>query len=164
MSKRDKRLQAQLLQMAKRQAMAERGARTFAITIQGHQQIDGEQTTLLGLAYWGALDALRHGNGTDADVDTIASAVNVSLILAERTAGGDAALPIIKSAQDALMRAKARHERYGSYGLDGLGLQAISDALDIHEQQVALHKSGELESALLEAIKRMRNGYILEVA
>lgn len=164
MSKRDKHLLAQMQQLAKRQAMAARAARTFAITIQGHQHIDDEQKSALGLACWGALDALTKGSGTDHDVDTLASAINVSLILAERTPGGEMAVDAIKDAQDALMRVKARQERIGKHGLDAPGLQALRVALDIHEQQIALHKSGELESALVEAIKRMRNGDVLEVA
>ena len=41
---------------------------------------------------------------------------------------------------------------------------ALADALDIHDQQMQLHTAGELESALVEAIKRMRAGDVLEVA
>jgi len=48
-------------------------------------------------------------------------------------------------------------------GSQGFGVRSIFVALDIHDQQMRLHKSGELESALVEAIKRMRAGEVLEV-
>ena len=164
MSKSQKRLQRQLEQFAKREALRAKAVRTFNLAMSMNRPLDAEQTTTLGVAYWAAFDAVKRGAATDHDIDTLASAVNVSLILCERTPGSEDAIDAVKSAQDALMRAKGRHDRHGRYGLDGAGMQALADALDIHDQQMRLHTAGEMESALVEAIKRMRAGDVLEVA
>lgn len=159
MRRHEKRWQAAADQAARWQ----KNAHAFALVIQGNRTLDEADRVRLALSYWGALDALKRGQGSENDIDTLAGAVNVSLVLAERTPGGEAAIEVIKAAQDALMRAKARQVRLGRVGLDGPGAQALAEALNIHDQQMRLHKSGELESALVEAIKRMRRGEVLEV-
>ena len=80
MSKSQKRLQRQLEQFAKREAQRAKAVRTFNLAMSMNRPLDAQQTTTLGVAYWGAFDALKRGAASDHDIDTLASAVNVSLI------------------------------------------------------------------------------------
>lgn len=127
------------------------------------QKLDADHINTLSLAYWGALNDIKRGAGDERDVDTMASAVNVSLILAETTGGNAPAIALIQQAQDALMRAKVRIDRFGKPGLDGPGALAIGRALTLHDDQLREHTAGQLQDALTEAMRRMRAGVVLEV-
>ena len=82
-------------------------------TLSMAQKLGISEQNALRMHYWNALDALKRGQGRLDHLDTLAGAVNVALVLAERTGNNDDALALIKSAQDALMRAEAREAQYG---------------------------------------------------
>ena len=133
-------------------------------TLSMAQTLSEHERDSLRLRYWAALDALKTGHASDEHIDTLAGAINVALVLAERTGHNADAIALIQQAQDALMRAKAREQRHGTIGLDGPGAAALGAALELHDAQLALHTAQQLQDALIESIRRMRAGDVLEVA
>jgi len=118
----------------------------------------------LSVVYWAALDAMSRGHGDETHFDSLAGAVNLALVLAERAANNADAIALIQSAQEALMRAQQRSKTLGRYGFDGLGYAAVQAVLDIHDQQLALCTGKEMIDAMDEAIRRMRAGHVFEVS
>jgi hypothetical protein len=113
-----------------------------------------------------AFQAFRHGGGTRAYFDTLAIVVNVVLVRGESidaaSGGGDVVVSAAKAAQDALMRALARHQRLKRWGFDAAGLAAMETALDVHDQLLQLGTIGQMIDALGEVQRRMQRGQVLE--
>lgn len=107
-----------------------------------------------------ALDNTRKGLCTEYDWNALAAVVNTQLLLAESGVGGDA-MEEIKGAQAALMAAQHRFEAIGRYGFDGRGLVAVTDALELHDQQIDLCTKGEYSRALQGVYQRMNAGEVL---
>ena len=100
-----------------------------------------------------AFAAITTGKGTLDDVNSLAYAANVGLVLAERGYGPEL-LPNIVKAQHALVRILSRHQQGKSIGFDGEGAQAIRDLLDTHTQQIHHAGRSEVSDALLEVLER----------
>jgi hypothetical protein len=107
-----------------------------------------------------ALDNVRKGLCSEYDFNALAAVTNTQLVLAESGIGGDA-LDKIKAAQNALLDAQHRFDVIGRYGFDGRGLVAVTDALDIHDQQIDLCTKGEYSRALQGVYARMNAGEVL---
>lgn len=116
----------------------------------------------LSVVYWAALDEMTQGRGDETHFDSLAGAVNLALVLAERAGNNAEALARIQEAQNALMRAQSRKETLGRFGFDGPGYTAMQTALDLHDQQLALCTGKQMIDAMNEAIRRMRAGDVLE--
>lgn len=100
-----------------------------------------------------AFAAITNGTGTLDDVNSLAYAANIGLVLAERGYGPEL-LPNIVQAQHALVRTLSRHQQGKSIGFDGVGAQHIRDLLDTHTQQLEHAGKAEVSSALLEVYAR----------
>ena len=138
---------------------------TAALRVLGMARtLSKSEQAALSVVYWAAFDEMRCGRGDAAHFDSLAGAVNLALVLAERSGKNVAAIFLIQGAQDALMRAQHRKERTGHYGFDGPGLSAIVDVLRIHDAQIALCTGKQMIDAMHEAIRRMRAGDVLEVS
>lgn len=118
----------------------------------------------LSVVYWAALDEMAQGRGDETHFDSLAGAVNLALVLAERAGNNTEAIALIQAAQDALMRARSRNETFGRFGFDGQGYSAVQTALDLHDQQLALCTGKQMIDAMNEAIRRMHAGDVLEVS
>lgn len=88
-----------------------------------------------------AFDVIRNGQARKDDTephDLLAHAVGVARLRAEEIAGPSPAqnpmLPILDDAAAALLRMAARWRRAGAWGLDGPGLVAVGDALQVYEE------------------------------
>lgn len=92
----------------------------FATAIIGTYPLAEDQQRDLSLAYRCAFQALRMGAGTEETANTVACALNIAMVLAER---GSYCLHMeeIKAAQAGLMRCKERAARLGRWALDGEG-------------------------------------------
>lgn len=137
------------------------GAFLRAVNMQ--QQLDGIQLVELTLAVRAALEALRIGVGVEHHVHTLASCVNLSLVLAERGWGADF-MPRIIGAQLAMVRTIERGKRTGRWGFDGLALQQIDFAVEVYEAQVAAVPRRIAVEAVREVSRRMDKGLVFEVA
>lgn len=124
--------------------------------------LSGSQQTDLALAARLAFECTRRGQASEADRDTLACMVNVSLVLSERHCS-PVEVEVTKLTQEALLRADGRALEGLRWGLDGQGLQAITAILDMHEQQIALVGREAVAGAVLEVRARMARGQVHQV-
>lgn len=105
-----------------------------------------------------AYERLRNGAAIEGDFDTVAGAVNVSLVCAESIN------PFVEmtciAGRDALVRMKNRHDRLGGWGFDGPGLHEVLDVIEVYEQLTQLLGAGQLKAAMGECIRRMQAGLV----
>lgn len=126
----------------------------------GVQPMDKAQATDLGLSYRLAFAAMRCGKATEDDFHTLACSLNVAMVLAERGYGADW-LELVFKGQDALMRALARSQQGHGYALDGSGITALIDALDLHDEQMLTAKQKDVRLAFDEVRRRVTLGAVL---
>ncbi|AZG14954.1 hypothetical protein [Cupriavidus pauculus] len=103
-----------------------------------------------------SLTALTQGKGSDFDVGCLAVAMNLSMLLSEIGVGREY-LSIAIAGQEAVMRCKARAERTGKWGLDGPGIAAIEQAIDLHDQQLEIATQAQMSAVLREMNRRKAN-------
>lgn len=124
------------------------------------QPFTPEEQTQLNLPVMLALDSIAHGRGEEADFHTLAAAVNIAMICAEKID------PLVEKtctdARDALMRMHARQIKHGTWGFDGPGYTAVKDAIDVYQQLTSLLTGGQLKDAMQECVRRMQSGDVLE--
>ncbi|KWA35778.1 hypothetical protein WT41_01640 [Burkholderia territorii] len=100
---------------------------------------------------------LKRGNEEDWYV--LASAMNVTLVLAEQ-GYGEEYIPDIKRAMESLMDVKYRADRTGHWAFDGPGIQRMRIAIELHDQQCALANRGEIKKALKVIVERANAGHM----
>lgn len=108
-----------------------------------------------------AFEKLKNGHGNQDDFDTLAIAVNVTMVLAERI--DEFAVQSAIAARDAMVRALERHGRIGRWGFDAGALQDIAIALDVHDQLLALLTPLQITNAAKEVGRRKDIGEFIEV-
>lgn len=118
--------------------------------------LTGDQLTDLGLAYRLSFQAMLNG-GSESAWHSLAASLNIALILVERGFGSEYE-PQIKAAMQALMRTKYRQAQTGSWALDGDGIAALRDALDVHDAQVEVAERAEIRAAINEVYRRVDAG------
>ena len=119
---------------------------------------DQDEQLSLNLPVRVSYEAIRTGKGVDDDFHTVAAAINVAMVCAEKID------PMVEEtairARDALVRCLARRKRTGVWGFDGPALMDIPPAIDLHEQLVANQTPLQMTKAMSEVIKRMEAGEI----
>ena len=145
---------------SRRHRPAEPGAFLRAIGLQ--HGLDGAQQRDLTLGVRTSLLALSRGAGLENHVHTLASAINVALVLTERGTGLEFQADII-AAQEALVRTIERGRCTGRWGMDGPALVAIGRALDVYEAQLAAVPCVEARAAVREVTRRVQQGHVFEV-
>lgn len=123
--------------------------------------LDTTQKADLGVALRVSLEALRTGRATEQEFHTLAAAVNVSLVLCERNIGAEY-LPVIKDAQQGLLRLWQRGKATGRWLMDGPGLNHAMQAIDLHEAQLATVSRKEAADAMVEVKRRVVRGDVFE--
>ena len=131
-------------------------------TLVGVKPLEQDQRTDLGIAYRMSFQSLRTGTGQEHDFHTIACTLNIALVLAERGYGAEW-VERVKAAQDGLMRCQGRGQNTGRWGLDGEAMTALTDALALHDEQIALATQREIREAIAEVHRRITNGDTLEL-
>ncbi len=126
-------------------------------------QLDHSQKQTIGLALRTLLEALRLGKADEHAFHNLAAAVNVSLVLCERGIGEEY-LDLVKRAQDALLRLYQRGRQSGRWVMDGPGLNDLREAIDLHEQHLALVSRAEAANAMREVMRRINRGDVFEGA
>lgn len=128
-----------------------------------HQWMTDEMATELVVAARSQFDALRRGQGhCEMTCNTLAQLVNVSLILCEMGVGS-LFMNDIKCAQNWLAKTFDRGNRTGTWILDGAAFGPISQAIEIHDQQLRNSRRGEVVQAMETVLKRLDNGDVIEV-
>lgn len=101
------------------------------------QPAPAEQRAHVLLQFHTALEAMRAGHNPGPDEwRHMADCINTLEALTDHLHVLDAAAthPVIHTAQAAMVAAQRRWQRTGRAGLDGPGLQALQDALDLYTQ------------------------------
>lgn len=124
--------------------------------------MDANQQRDLTLGVRAAVLALSSGAGCEDHVHTLASAVNVALVLCERGAGGEFQDDII-AGQLALMRTIERGKRTRQWGFDGPALGEVERALEVYEAQLAAVPRIEARDAVRETARRVQQGHVFEI-
>ena len=120
-----------------------------------------EEVTRLALPVRLAYESIRSGMGSEADFDALAIAINDATIRSEAI---DAlCVQTCQDAQAALLRARARYNRTGRWGFDGIGLQEIPPALELYEAIIANSNPAQMIQAGHEQIARVQRAQTLEV-
>ncbi len=116
----------------------------------------------LSLGIHAAFEMIRRGGDEDA-WHTLAQAANISLVLAER-GFGEEYIEAIKSAQQALMRARARASSAGKWGFDGTGISDMRTLVELHDRQMEIATRATVREVIREMNRRMEAGDTLESA
>ena len=105
-----------------------------------------------------AYESIKSGKGIDDDFHTLAAAINVAMVCAEKID------PLVEDtavrARDAMGRCLKRHKQLGVWGFDGLALQDVPVAIDLHEQLIDLYTPLQLQTAMKEVLRRMDAGQL----
>lgn len=99
-----------------------------------------------------AMDTLRKGGGTKAEMDIVIAALNMTEALARLRIGGELA-DQIRAGQDALYTLAKRGANIGRFIFTGPELQAVNLAMEIHDAQLDVCTIAELEKAV-EIVKQ----------
>lgn len=103
--------------------------------------------TTLKIKNHGALEQVRQGRGTLADIDILICAFNITEALAMMRIGDDWKEEI-RAAQDALLAVGRRGAETGKFILRGPELSAFNLAMEIHDAQLDTCTVAELEKAI----------------
>lgn len=100
-----------------------------------------------------AFDLIKSGKAEENDFHTLAGAVNVSLVIAEKI--NNEAIDAVKLGRDALVRCWNRFQKTGLVRFDGPALMDVPIVLDMHEQMLALCTPLQITDAAQEVMKRI---------
>lgn len=126
------------------------------------QPLMQEQAQDIKLAARLAYDNMLRGQSTADDWGMIAGSINTALILAEQGYGIEHEDVFIR-AQEALTHCYVRGINKGIWRFDGVGMQDVSTALELHEQQCDLVSQGDIKKALAEVERRVMTGNTYQV-
>lgn len=137
-----------------------KGVRVDAITwvLNGFRNISetGDAVLHLKIKNHESIEALRKGEATRLDIDTIIGAFNIAEALARMKIGDDYATEI-KAGQDALLAvAKRGVDRDDKFILKAAELVAINLTMEVHDAQLEITTIGELEKAMEIVAKEIR--------
>jgi hypothetical protein len=117
----------------------------------------------LGIAYREALQAVMSGSGTEVEAHTLACGANVALILCEHGFGTEY-LEAVKAAQRAIVALMARGRACGRWVLDGPGIRACQELVELHEAQMDMPEctQGLVSAVMVELHRRIAIGAVME--
>lgn len=118
-----------------------------------------DQLTDIGTGYWLALTNLTTGSGSEASWCTLVCALNIGMVLCEMGIGKEYEDAFV-AALDGAFRAKQRNS--GSFRLDGDGLQAVRQALAVHDSQLEVASRSEIVQAMRTVRERIDAGNVYQ--
>lgn len=121
-----------------------------------------ERKAEIAIARRTELQRIATGKGTVADLDQIAIAYSVTVVMAEQI--GQECIDVCTAAAAAIVAAKARYRRTHRIGFDGEGLQRVRALLDLHEELLEHITPAHYESAAREVMRRISAGDVFEEA
>ena len=109
--------------------------------------------------YWLFFDQLKLHDASEIAWNNVTCSLNVAMLLCER-GFGEEHLPLLIRALEGMFKAKQRGERTGRYRLDGDGLRAVKEALEVHDAQMLHVTPRDMIWADQELKKRMAEGNV----
>ena len=122
------------------------------------QMFTDDEQIKLKLPVREAFERIKNGSGVENDFHTLAAAVNVTMVRAEKI--DPLAEETAIHAKAALMRTLHRHQATGRWGFDGPALSEIADCIDLHEQLIELQTPLQMQEAMQTVIARMDAGEV----
>jgi len=104
-------------------------------TVRLAKPVSDEAKVKLNEQIHGALEAITKGVGTPEHFDVLASTVDVVFMMAMNLFN-DAYKDEIANARQAMFRLKDRFHKFGSFGFDGVGYNAIKELVAIHDEMM----------------------------
>lgn len=120
-----------------------------------HRPMIEDQRISLDIAYRMALTEMLTGAGSMDAWEVCVCSLNIAMVLCEWGYGREY-LPDVITALQGAYRAKVRADRTGKWGFDGPAIQAIKNALDIHEAQL-LYATKEVTSEAMREVRRRKS-------
>jgi len=121
-----------------------------------------EEQRAINLPVREAFQAFMVGAAEEDDFHTLAATVNIAMVCSEKID------PIVENTcvlgVAAVQRTRDRFDKTGKWGLDGPARVQIDDTISIYEQLTSLLTGGQLKTAMVEVIWRMKAGEVLEAA
>lgn len=124
-------------------AFAEIYPAMWAAMANGQQPMTHDDFQSMTAYYRLAFLNMQLGSASEETWDCLALGANMALVLAEQGFGQEW-VPRIQEAQDGLLRARSRGSKLGSLRLDGPGLAAMADTLDVLEEQLTIATRAEV--------------------
>lgn len=121
-----------------------------------------DQISDLGRNYWLSFTNLTQGSASFESWENCVGSLNMGLVLAEKVFDGQGEQEIV-AALDGLFKAKLRGDKTGRYRLDGEGIQAVREALELHDQQMKLAHRREIVDSIATVKKRVAEGNVYQV-
>jgi hypothetical protein len=128
----------------------------IAMALGARQTFTEAEQVRLALPVRAAFEAMRRGAGTLDLFATLAMAVNLALICAEKI--GPEAEGACLAARDALQRVRVREYRCSKWGFSGEEAGAVLVVLDLFEQLTGLLTAEQLRAAVKEYQRRVSAG------
>lgn len=115
-----------------------------------------DQAVMLKIKNHQALEALRRGEGTLDDCDTVISALNIADAMACGGELGDEYARDIRAGQEALFNMAQRgYDNGGRFLFTGPELTAVNLAMEVHDAQLDICTISDVEAAIY-IVERMR--------
>ena len=135
-------------------------AAMYSVMARTQPYTESEQAQLQ-IPVYAALGAMKSGAATSDDMGTLCIVCNACMILGEKIS--EECVALAKTAMHALARSEQRLLDTGHYGLDGEGLRAITDCIDLHDQLLSLVTPQQMTKAYDEMRRRIAAGETLDV-
>jgi hypothetical protein len=127
------------------------------------QPLHADDLTDLNLAYRLSFDQMVRGASNEEAWTVVVCSLNVALILTERGFGKEY-LPYINRALEGAYRARLRAEKHKVWRFDGDAINAIREALEVHDEQVKFATKDDMRQALEEVHRRIIDGNVYQKA
>jgi len=105
-----------------------------------------------------ALEDMTHGRAGFSEFNELVDLVNVCETVGLSGLGGLEVLPWCKLADEALKDAARRFESTRTFGLSGVGIQAIRELVEYHRLQILSVARSEYEALVKKTADRIRTG------
>src|SRR5690349_21487144 len=121
------------------------------------------EQTRVGLEHHEALENILYGRGSDRDMGLIAEALNVATALAENGIGNEG-LALFESAQRLTVETCAYSRELGRWAMLASTKTTIADALNLHDEQLAIATLQDLKLAFAKIRKLKQAGAFIQAA
>ena len=120
---------------------------------------DTERLGALASAYWVSFARIKMHDASLEAWSTVSSTLNMTLLLCEK-GYGEEHIPLVNTALEAMFKSQQRAKRTGTYRLDGAGMTAVPEALQVHDEQMTHTTPLEMIHANAELKRRMAAGNV----
>jgi len=126
-------------------------------------QLEDEQITNLGITNWSSFGKILSGiSPTIDDWAIITNSMNMALLLAEGGYGIEHQ-DQFNRALEGMTRMYVRGKRTGLWRFDGLAINEVRAALELHDQQCKLVSHVDIRRAMLGVLDRINSGHVYHI-